>query len=440
MDSVLLADQGFRIARLHGAAFLDAPALSSLLAASTELLAASAGAFRSALICLIQKRDPDLDKAVCALASARGDACSIRAVATALAAPPSDAHHTRRVSQALLKMAGKGDVVAIEAVSDCLKHESSVVREHAVITLKELSSPGDAAVLPKLVAALADEGLRVRMAAADALSKIAERGDPLWTALIVDYLGHQSLDVREAALIALHRLTAPGCADIVASISLRMEDADIGGRKALLMALQQLSPPGNQPAILEAARRLTDSSIEVRKMALRVLGALAEDLPPNLERVLESSLQDSHASVRKTAVSALEKLAAKNPWLRSRLLSRLEDPAPCVQCAAILAAGRICDLDDEASANTLAACLDSNEKMCEAAAQQSLGWLLQRGSRAPLPALARLLWHGNEKVRESANLVLSRLPPQWQWLREKWSPATPPSRPLRFPHKAPLFC
>ncbi|OLQ05070.1 hypothetical protein AK812_SmicGene11814 [Symbiodinium microadriaticum] len=35
MDSVLLADQGFRIARLHGAAFLDAPALSSLLAAST---------------------------------------------------------------------------------------------------------------------------------------------------------------------------------------------------------------------------------------------------------------------------------------------------------------------------------------------------------------------------------------------------------------------
>eukprot|EP00439_Symbiodinium_sp_Y106_P056229 s2806_g7.t2 len=35
MDSVL-ADKGFRIARLHGAAFLDASALSSLLAASPE--------------------------------------------------------------------------------------------------------------------------------------------------------------------------------------------------------------------------------------------------------------------------------------------------------------------------------------------------------------------------------------------------------------------
>ena len=34
----------------------------------------------------------------------------------------------------------------------------------------------------------------------------------------------------------------------------------------------------------------------------------------------------------------------------------------------------------------------------QAAAQQSLGWLLQRGSRAPLPVLARLLWHGNEKA------------------------------------------
>ena len=36
------------------------------------------------------------------------------------------------------------------------------------------------------------------------------------------------------------------------------------------------------------------------------------------------------------------------------LLDRLEDPAPCVQCAAILAAGRICDLDDEAPVERLA--------------------------------------------------------------------------------------
>lgn len=94
------------------------------------------------------------------------------------------------------------------------------------------------------------------------------------------------------------------------------------------------------------------------------------------------------------------------------------------------------------------------KKQDEVAAQQALGQLLQRGSRAPLPVLQELLWHPSlqaswawhqtvvivmlpdvsmedmevncktqnslatcHQVRESANAALDRLPQQMQWLR-----------------------
>jgi len=421
------AASGFQEVREHvlgWEVYLDVEALISILVASKEFVGVKE-ALQAALIELVQQ-GRDVDKAVATLARVGrpGDERVICAVVLGLAFGGR-----RQVIQAALgRLCKKGDSVALKAVSGYFDHPDGSVRREAITVVRQFARRGDMEVVPKLVAALTDSELRVRMAATDALRQVARKGDAQTTALVVQHLLHQCSGAREAALIALVHLAAADRADVIRAICQCMSDADIEGRKALLGALQQLAPKGDQRALEEIVRRLTDSSMEVRKAALRVFGVVAEDARfPDVHGLLSASLEDPRESVRKAAINAVEKIAIKDVSLKGLIFNRLDDATTSVRSTAILAAGRVCDPEDEAIVRKLASFMEADQSS-QVAAQQALGQLLQRGSRAPLPVLQELLWHPSLQVRESANAALDRLPQQMQWLRENWSPGKPPNR------------
>jgi len=396
MDVLPKPLEGFQEVREHvpgWEAYLDVQGLISILIASKEISGAVKESLQTALIELV-RQGRDVDKAVATLAHVgrHGDGRVIRAVVLGLAF----GGRRRVIHRALTRLCDKGESTAVEAVSCYFGHHDGAVRREAITVIKQFARRGDTQVVPKLVGALADSELRVRMAATDALREVARRGDPQTAALVVQHLVHQCSGVREAALITLTHLAAPG----------------------------------DPQAVEEIVRRLTDSSIEVRKTALRVFGVVAEDAErfPDVHALLSASLEDPRASVRKAAISALEKIASNNTALQSLIFSRLDDAATSVRSTAILAAGRICDPQDQAIVRKLASFMEVADPSSQVAAQQALGRLLQRGSKAPLPVLQELLWHPSPQVRESANAALDRLPQQMQWLRENWSPGKPPSR------------
>lgn len=430
MDVLPKPLEGFQEVREHvpgWEAYLDVQGLISILIASKEISGAVKESLQTALIELV-RQGRDVDKAVATLAHVgrHGDGRVIRAVVLGLAFGGK----RRVIHRALTRLCDKKESTAVEAVSCYFGHHDGAVRREAITVIKQFARRGDTQVVPKLVGALADSELRVRMAATDALREVARRGDPQTAALVVQHLVHQCSGVREAALITLTHLAAPDRGDVIVAICQCMNDADIEGRKALLGALQQLAPTGDPQAVEEIVRRLTDSSIEVRKTALGVFGVVAEDAErfPDVHALLSASLEDPRASVRKAAISAVEKIASNNTALQSLIFSRLDDAATSVRSTAILAAGRICDPQDQAIVRKLASFMEVADPSSQVAAQQALGRLLQRGSKAPLPVLQELLWHPSPQVRESANAALDRLPQQMQWLRENWSPGKPPSR------------
>eukprot|EP00438_Fugacium_kawagutii_P021843 Skav233012 [mRNA] locus=scaffold909:68906:88437:+ [translate_table: standard] len=146
----------------------------------------------------------------------------------------------------------------------------------------------------------------------------------------------------------------------------------------------------------------------------KLVGALADSELSVRMAATDALRTDPRASVRKAAINAVEKIASSDVVLQGLIFNRLDDAATSVRSAAILAAGRICNPQDQAIARKLASFIEGSDQPSQVAAQQALGQLLQRGSRAPLPVLQELLWHHSPQVRESANAALDRLPRKMQ--------------------------
>jgi len=202
----------------------------------------------------------------------KDDAHAITAVSMYL--EHSNAEVQLLVPHALMKVAVRGNVCALENVGSRLAHPDSRVRAAAVHTLGCIAKgSGDECAVSVVTGYLVHPQGGTRAAAIQTLSSFSE--ECVDVGEVAKSLTDPEKVVRDAAVDAIARVAAPDDPSAIASIRPHLRNACATVRLSAVHALAGMSSRGNATAILILCRCLKDAELEVRRAAVAALGRIA---------------------------------------------------------------------------------------------------------------------------------------------------------------------
>jgi HEAT repeat protein len=197
--------------------------------------------------------------------------------------------------------------LALNVLTDALRHENQNIRELAVVALADLSLPSQRRV-PAISSAMGDPSARVRRRAARALGDQGHAAAVAFPALRAG-LRDSDLSVRRDCAGAIGRL-GPTAAGATFELVALLGDADDRTRAVVAVALKRIGQTA-VPALLAGMRA---NSANLRGRCATLLAKIAPD-NPEVESMLSMVLADEDAEVRARADEAIQLVRTPAPQM-----------------------------------------------------------------------------------------------------------------------------